>query len=133
MPCPLVLLVDPDRDSRAVFSAILSFSGYSCIEAIGGDAAMDVIRAQPPDVVISEHRVLMRDGSSFTAALRAHSETSRIPVLVVTARATAAEIAEALADGPTRVVTKPITPRELVAIVQQVVVPVLIQRDGGSA
>jgi CheY-like chemotaxis protein len=121
MPCPLVLLVDPDPDSRRVFSAILSFSGYGCIEAAHADAAMDAIRAQAPDLVISEHRVLMPDGSSFTAALKAHPETSRIPVLVVTSRATAAEIAAALAHGPARVVTKPIAPRELVAIVREVV------------
>ncbi len=116
MPSPLVLLVDPDRDSRTIMHVILAHVGYRCAEAAAGDAALKGMRLELPDLVISENPAAMHGGRDLAAALR---DRIWIPLLVVTSRATPPELAHAAAEGAVRVVAKPITPREVLAIVRE--------------
>ena len=116
MPSPLVLLVDPDRDSRTIMHVILAHVGYRCAEATVGNIALKGMRLKLPDLVISEHPAAMHGGRDLAAALRDRIWT---PLLVVTSRATPPEFAHAAAEGAVRVVAKPITPREVLAIVRE--------------
>ena len=93
---------------------------YRVIEARDGDEALVLAREAAPDLLILDWMMPGRPGPEVLASLRSHPSTCEIPVLMVTAKASAAERAMLLAAGATACMAKPFGTAALRAAVDEI-------------
>lgn len=79
-------LVVADDDPIQLKLAVrrLELAGYTVRSAVDGDQALEMIRAEPPDVVVSDVVMPNRDGFALCEALRADAALAGVPVLLIT-------------------------------------------------
>jgi DNA-binding response OmpR family regulator len=112
VPKPRILVVDDDARTSASVSLYLRHGGYDVVTAASGAEALDLIGASPPDLLVLDLMLPEVDGLEVCRTIR---ERGRIPVIMLTARSTEEDTLEGLAAGADDYVTKPFSPRELVA------------------
>jgi DNA-binding response OmpR family regulator len=112
-----VLVVDDDADLRALLAFALTDAGYAVIEAASGSAAISVYRARKPDLVILVIGLGDIDGVDVCREIRAYGST---PIVFVTSRSDEADQLIGFEAGADGYVTKPFSPRVLVAHVTSV-------------
>jgi signal transduction histidine kinase/DNA-binding response OmpR family regulator/ligand-binding sensor domain-containing protein len=111
---PLVLIVDDNAEIRAYLRRHLG-AVYEVVEAADGEDALAQARARPPALVISDLMMPGLDGKELFHALRAEPKLETIPVILVTAKASAQSRIEGLREGLDDYLVKPFDPRELLA------------------
>lgn len=97
----VVLVVEDDPDMRAYIGNELS-DRYNILLAANGKDALDIIRSQRVDIVISDIMMPIMDGCQLCNAIKSHTELSHIPVILLTAAVgieTRMETLEVAADG----------------------------------
>ena len=112
-----VLVVDDEPTLREVVVRYLERAGYHALEAGDGDEAETVLRKHTPDLVILDLMLPGTDGLELCRRIRADSA---LPVIMLTARGEEADRIVGLELGADDYVTKPFSPRELVARVRTV-------------
>jgi DNA-binding response OmpR family regulator len=112
-----VLLVDDDRDLIDVLTYILRREGYEVVAAYDGQQGWDQFQAANPDLVVLDANMPGLDGMEVCRRIR---EVSSAPVIMLTARTDEADIVKALGLGADDYITKPFSPRQLVARVKAV-------------
>ena len=117
MPQMRILLADDERELRDMLSAYLKAEDFIVIEAIDGDSALDLARRESPDLVLLDVGLPKRDGFEVLRELRT---TSAVPVIMLTARAEEIDRVVGLTVGADDYVTKPFSPRELIARIKAV-------------
>jgi two-component system, chemotaxis family, chemotaxis protein CheY len=94
-----VLVVEDDDHLRDVLSAALAAAGYAVVSAPHGAAALELIAAAPPTLILLDVRLPVRDGLAFAEAYR-RLPGPHAPILALSvARGPAAHAAPAQADG----------------------------------
>jgi two-component system cell cycle response regulator len=118
--CPpaRVLVADDSALVRSMMRDHLMAAGYEVLEAQDGEEALARVRATAPDVVLLDRDMPRLDGLAVLDAMQADQATAAIPVVFVTGRATAIELAEGLGHGAHDYVRKPVEAAELVARVR---------------
>ncbi len=115
---PCILIVDDDAGQRSLLHSFLKGQGFETIPVDSGARALEVLRAQPVSMMISDVRM---PGMSGLETLRlARQEHPVLPVLLVTAYADVKEAVGAMRDGALNYLAKPIDLDELLATVRQV-------------
>ena len=123
-----ILLVDDDPKTVAGVRLYLEHGGYEVDVATDGPTALDKARASPrPDLVVLDRMLPGLDGIAICRLLRSESKT---PVILLTARTTEADRLEGLDVGADDYVSKPFSPRELVARVRAVLRRTRGEEDG---
>lgn len=117
MPQLRILLADDERELRDMLAKYLAAEGFEVIEAIDGAAALDLARREDPDLVLLDVAMPEMDGFEVLRALRT---SSAVPVIMLTARAEEIDRVVGLTVGADDYVTKPFSPRELVARIKAV-------------
>jgi signal transduction histidine kinase len=112
-----VLVVDDNPDLRAYIANLLE-PAYAVEIAVDGLAALAAIRANPPDIVVSDVMMPRLDGLGLVRALRADARTATLPVILISARSGADATIEGLETGSDDYLSKPFTARELLARVR---------------
>jgi len=115
MRAPLVLVVDDEGPIREIVRRYLEADGVEVIEAADGVRALEVFDARRPDVVVLD---VMLPGIDGVEVLRRIRATTDAYVLMLTARAEEADRLIGLSVGADDYMTKPFSPRELVARVK---------------
>src|SRR5262245_47876982 len=111
-----ILIVDDEEANLYALRVILESKGYRCIEAAGGQEALDVAPAANPDVVLLDIHMPELDGYEVCRRLKADPRTREIPIVFLTARyRDHEEIARGLEAGAHDYVTKPFSAAELMA------------------
>jgi CheY-like chemotaxis protein len=82
---PLVLVVDDDRDARAIYRGYLRAMGCRVVTARDGNAAIDRAILRRPDVIVMDLALPHMDGLSATRHLRRQKITRRVPIIALTA------------------------------------------------
>ena len=115
-----VLVVDDEPDVRALVASALGYAhtDLQVVEAGDGDEALELARRDPPDIVVLDLMMPLRDGFSVLEELR---RESAVPVIVLTARGLEHDKIRGLELGADDYMVKPFSPRELVARIQAVV------------
>jgi two-component system sensor histidine kinase RpfC len=109
-----VLLADDSDLTRAVTSDFLRSGGHMVTEVTGGEAAIDLVRQQNFDVVLTDMRMPIVDGVEVTRRIRALSgHRARTPIVLITADIAAIRAGEAGRTGVDLCVQKPFTRTEL--------------------
>src|SRR5256886_10922851 len=119
-----VLVVDDEPTIRDVVVQYLRREGFATLEAGDGDAARELLEREWPSLVVLD---LMLPGTDGLALCRWIRDRSQLPVIMLTARGEEADRIVGLELGADDYVTKPFSPRELVARVRTVL------RRGGAA
>jgi DNA-binding response OmpR family regulator len=110
-----VLLVDDDLDLLTVTGFALQQAGFLVVTAPDGPAALEVFRREQPDVAVLDINMPRMSGFELAQKLR---EKSRIPVLMLTARSEEEDVVKALSLGADDYLTKPFSPKILLARVK---------------
>ena len=112
-----VLLVDDDRDLVDVLTYILRREGYEVATAFDGEQGWTRFKDDPPELVILDANMPGLDGFEVCKRIR---EVSKTPVIMLTARTDETDVVQALGLGADDYITKPFSPRQLVARVKAV-------------
>jgi DNA-binding response OmpR family regulator len=117
---PLILIADDDPDILALVAFRLERAGYEVVQARNGEEAIQVALARRPDLAVIDVMMPRVDGYEATRQLRQHEETSRMPIILLTARVQEEDIARGFDAGADDYVKKPFSPQELGSRVQAV-------------
>ena len=115
-----ILVVEDDRDIVEVLRYNLAKDGFKVLEARDGERGFEQARRTKPDVIVLDLMLPGLDGLEVCRRLRDDEELAGIPVLMLTAKGEEADIVIGLEMGADDYVTKPFSPRELVARVRAV-------------
>jgi two-component system, OmpR family, response regulator len=117
VPQPHVLVVDDDVAVRQLVDDYLAQNDFRVSGAAGGAELTTALRAQVVDLVLLDLRLRGEDGMALLRQLRAESQ---IPVIILTGRAEEADRVMGLELGADDYLTKPFSPRELLARIRTV-------------
>jgi DNA-binding response OmpR family regulator len=110
-----ILVVEDDRDIADLIVHYLTNAGHDAQVLTNGAEAMGAARRQPPDVLILDRMLPGADGLEICRAMRLDPATAGIPIIMLTARAEESDRIVGLELGADDYVTKPFSPKELVA------------------
>jgi two-component system phosphate regulon response regulator PhoB len=108
-----ILVVEDERDISALVAYHLTKEGYRVRTAEGGQEAIELARAERPDLVVLDLMLPGFSGYDVLTELQKRPELSDVPVIVLTARRDEADRVKGLELGADDYVTKPFSPREL--------------------
>ena len=120
-----VLVIDDDPDIRDLVIWKLGQAGYATLAEGDGQAGLVAAcggtgpePSQPPDLVLVDWMMPKLSGIDVCRALRDDPRTAHIPVILLTAKAQAAELERGLAAGADDVIVKPFSPKEMLRRVE---------------
>ena len=114
---PHVLIVDDERDILDPLASYLAKNGFRASKARDAAAAREILAAHSIDIALVDIMMPGEDGLALTGFIRA---TSKVPVILLTAKAEETDRIVGLELGADDYVTKPFSPRELVARIKAV-------------
>lgn len=117
---PLVLAADDDEDILDLVAFRLERSGYTVIVARDGEEALELAATELPDLAVLDVMMPKVDGFEVTRRLRADEATSRMPIILLTARSQDADVQQGFEAGADDYLRKPFSPDELRARVQAI-------------
>jgi two-component system alkaline phosphatase synthesis response regulator PhoP len=112
-----VLVVDDERQIAEIAKDYLQHAGFAVITASDGRHALELARVQRPHLIVLDLGLPILDGLDVAKILRRESD---VPIIMLTARVEESDRLLGLEMGADDYVTKPFSPRELVARVQAV-------------
>ncbi len=118
MPNELILVVDDEREIRELIEYNLKRERYEVRGVDSGEAALKAVQARKPDLILLDIMLPARDGLEVCRTLKADPATAGIPVIMVSAKGEEVDIVTGLELGAVDYVTKPFSPRVLLARVR---------------
>jgi two-component system alkaline phosphatase synthesis response regulator PhoP len=115
-----ILVVDDDRQIVRLARSFLEQAGFSVLSAHDGQTAMQITRAERPDLLVLDLMLPAPDGWEITQRIRADKKLFTIPILMLTARVEDADKIKGLQIGADDYLTKPFNGGELVARVNAI-------------
>ncbi|HXV82184.1 MAG TPA: response regulator [Candidatus Binatia bacterium] len=114
-----VLVVEDQYDNRRILHDLLTNAGYEMIEAVTGEEGVSIAEQQRPDLILMDMQLPVIDGYESTRRIRANPELKSIPIIAVTSYAMSGDDALAYEAGCDAYVTKPFSPRQLLAKIRE--------------
>ena len=118
---PVVVVADDDDDILMLVRATLTAAGYEVAIARDGDAALTLLRERAPAAAVLDIALPLVDGLEVLTRVRAEPATADLPIVLLSARAQESDVARGYDLGASRYVRKPFSPRELRAVVDELV------------
>jgi len=112
-----VLVVEDDNDLRFMLKLLLERAGYQVQEAAHGMGALHRISESVPDLIVTDIKMPILNGSDLIRRLREQEKTADLPIVVVSAYAVLPETAS-LADA---IIAKPFAPEHIVDVVAKLI------------
>lgn len=113
-----ILVVEDEPSIAELISINLTHAGYAVSRALQADEAVLLLRNTKPDLVILDWMMPGKSGVQFARELKSNPATQAIPILMLTAKGEEADKVLGLDAGADDYVTKPFSPKELVARVK---------------
>jgi two-component system phosphate regulon response regulator PhoB len=120
MAMPTVLIVDDEPDIREVIRFALEGAGFRALEAGHAEEARRLISGETPDLLLLDWMLPGRSGLELAQQIKQSAKTRALPIIMVSARGEEEDRVRGLDTGADDYVTKPFSPRELVARVNAV-------------
>jgi len=112
---PTLLLVEDDRALADLLTWHFTREGYDIVRTADGDEALLLAEERTPDLVILDWMIEGVTGIEVCRRLRRRSSTAQVPIIMLTARGEESDRIRGLETGADDYVTKPFSPRELIA------------------
>lgn len=114
-----ILIVEDEESLLRLESILLISKGYDVIGARNGQEALDAILIQRPDLVLLDIMLPEIDGFEVCSRIKSNPETEGIPVIMVTAKKTADDMARGEAVGADWYITKPFKSAMVIETIQR--------------
>jgi DNA-binding response OmpR family regulator len=118
-----ILIADDHQYLRFLVRTTLDRPDYRILEAADGEAALQIARDEHPDLLILDWMMPKVSGLDVLQSLREDRDTCDIPVIMLTAKAQAADRNQAIMKGIRGYLTKPFSPLELMDRVEKALKP----------
>lgn len=128
-----ILVVDDDRDIVRLVRSYLEKAGYEILTAYDGRTALQVMKAETPQLLILDLMLPDQDGWDVAKEVRAHPRIGSTPIIMLTARVEDNDKIVGLEIGADDYITKPFNPREVVARVRALLRRSQMQQDQSAA
>src|SRR3954469_26030584 len=115
-----ILIIDDEKDLIELVRYNLDKEGYDVISAGDGQTGLEIAQRHKLDLIVLDLMMPGMDGLEVCRRLRADARTGRIPLIMLTAKATEADRIVGLELGSDDYITKPFSPRELIARVKAI-------------
>ena len=124
-----ILIVDDEKQLVSLVKLHMEMAGYEVLSAKDGEEALEIVRKESPDLIILDLMIPKIDGWEVCRRIRAESKVGNIPIIMLSARTETEDKLKGYECGTDDYVTKPFSPRELVARVKRV----LARAENGSS
>lgn len=115
-----ILVVEDEEDILELIRYNMEKSGYNVIEAMTGESALEQVRTEHPELVLLDLMLPGIDGLEVCKSLKNNPRTRHIPIVMLTARGEESDIVIGLELGADDYITKPFSPKVLIARVKAV-------------
>jgi DNA-binding response OmpR family regulator len=123
-----ILVADDDSDLLDLVAYALGQAGYLVVKAADGDAAVEKFESEAPDLVVLDINMPGMSGFEVCSIIRGHGTA---PIMMLTARGEEQDLVRAIDLGADDYLTKPFSPRELLARVKALLRRARIERSTG--
>ena len=117
---PKVLLVEDDSNLVELLTYNFEKEGFHTVQTEDGEEAMVLAQEENPDIVILDWMIANLSGIEVCRRLRRSPDTQNVPIIMLTARTEEADRIRGLETGADDYITKPFSPRELIARINAV-------------
>jgi two-component system cell cycle response regulator DivK len=114
-----ILVIEDQEDNRQIVRDLLAASGYELIEATTGEEGLEAAARERPDLILMDIQLPGIDGYEVTRRIKADPKLRQIPIIAVTSYALSGDDKKAFAAGCDGYVTKPYSPRLLLAKIRE--------------
>jgi two-component system, cell cycle response regulator DivK len=114
-----ILIVEDQEDNRQILRDLLGSVDFTVLEAVNGMEALEVAAAEHPDLILMDVQMPLMDGYEATRRFKADPGLRTIPIIAVTSYALSGDEEKARLAGCDGYVTKPYSPRALLAKIQE--------------
>ncbi len=114
-----ILIVEDNIDLVQVLGLTLEFEGYEVIWAADGNQALNMAASKLPDLILLDLSLPDMDGLEVARQIRQNQKTHSIPILATTGRVSFEDKEKCLQNGCDDYISKPYTPKELVARIEK--------------
>ena len=114
-----ILVVEDQEDARRIVRDLLAASDYGLVEATTGEEGLALAERERPDLILMDIQLPGIDGYEVTRRIKANPALKNIPIIAVTSYALSGDDKKAFAAGCDGYVTKPFSPRELLAKIRE--------------
>ncbi len=114
-----ILVIEDQEDNRTILRDLLGSAGFTYLEAIDGAAGIEAASREMPDLILMDIQLPEVDGYEATRRIKSDPVLAGIPIIAVTSYALSGDEAKARAAGCDDYVTKPYSPRALLAKVRK--------------
>jgi two-component system phosphate regulon response regulator PhoB len=115
-----ILVVEDEPAIQELISVNLSFLGYKVLRALDAEQAQVLIRAEVPDLILLDWMLPGASGLTLAKTLRGQERTRQVPIIMLTAKGDEPDKIEGLEAGADDYITKPFSPKELMARIKAV-------------
>jgi two-component system cell cycle response regulator DivK len=115
----LILVVEDQEDNRRIMRDLLASAGYEVIEAVTGEDGVTAAETHRPDLILMDIQLPGLDGYEATRQIKANPDLEHIPIIVVTSYALSGDDVKAFEAGCNAYVSKPFSPRQLLAKIRE--------------
>src|SRR5258708_39035021 len=116
-----ILVVEDQEDNRRILRDLLTSAGYEIIQAENGEEPLAAAARERPELILMDIQLPVLDGYEATRRIKANPAVRAIPVIAVTSYALSGDENKARAAGCDAYVTKPFSPRALLAKIREYV------------
>jgi two-component system cell cycle response regulator DivK len=124
-----ILVIEDDEDSQRIMRDLLTSAGYEVIEAVTGQEGVTAAETHRPKLILMDIQLPDFDGYEATRRIRANTSLGAIPIIAVTSYALSGDDVKAFEAGCDAYVTKPFSPRELLAKIREYLPQPAIERE----
>ena len=114
-----ILVVEDQPDNRQILRDLLTSADFEVIEAVDGETGLAAAAAHRPDLILMDIQLPGLDGYEATRRIKTDAALHAIPVIAVTSYASSSDVDKARAAGCDALVSKPFSPRQLLAKVRE--------------
>jgi two-component system, cell cycle response regulator DivK len=114
-----ILVIEDHQDNRQILRDLLTSADFEVIEAVDGEAGLAAAATHRPDLILMDIQLPGLDGYEVTRRIKANAALRAIPVIAVTSYGLAGDAEKAHAAGCDAYISKPYSPRQLLAKVRE--------------
>ena len=117
-----ILLVEDNEDNRRIIRDLIGATAYELLEAVSGEDGVAMAETHRPDLILMDIQLPGIDGCEAARRIRADPALAQVPIIAVTSYALSGDDVKAREAGCDDYVTKPFSPRALLAKIREYLV-----------
>lgn len=115
-----ILVIEDEPAIQELIAVNLSFAGHKVLRAFDSEQAQTLIDAELPDLILLDWMLPGQSGLALSRKLRAQERTRQVPIIMLTAKGAEQDKIDGLEAGADDYITKPFSPKELMARIKAV-------------